>query len=176
MKSEINSYETERLILKPTSIEDAEFILELMNSPKWLKYIGDRNLHTVEDATTYIIKKKLPQLLRLGYGNYTVIRKTDNIKLGTVGLYDREGLEGIDIGFAFLPAYEKKGYAFEAANKLKQLAFTVFGLTQLSGIISKENTASHQLLKKLGLTLTGTINIPNDTEELLLFKIKKKNY
>lgn len=46
----------------------------------------------------------------------TVIRKLDNVKIGTCGLYDREGIDGVDIGFAFLPEYEKKGFAFENAN------------------------------------------------------------
>ncbi|HAH25695.1 MAG TPA: GNAT family N-acetyltransferase, partial [Prolixibacteraceae bacterium] len=63
---------------------------------------------------------------RLGYGNFTVTRKSDRVKIGICGLFDREGLEGIDIGFAFLPEYERKGYAFESADKLKDKAFDEF--------------------------------------------------
>ena len=118
-------FETERLILKPASEEDASFIFELFNTPKWLQYIGDRNVKTVEDARDYIKTRMVPQLERLGYSNYVVIRKTDNCKVGTCGLYDREGLEGIDIGFAFLPEYEKKGYAFEGAIELQHVAFEI---------------------------------------------------
>jgi len=79
-------FETERLILKPTSIEDAEFIFELLNTPKWIKYIGDRNIKTIENARGYIKTKMLPQLRKLGYSNYTLIRKADNCKIGTCGL------------------------------------------------------------------------------------------
>ncbi|MDX1828666.1 MAG: GNAT family N-acetyltransferase [Lutibacter sp.] len=169
-------FETERLILKPTSEEDAEFIFELLNTPKWIKYIGDRNIKTVKNARDYIKTKMLPQLKKLGYSNYTLIRKADNCKIGTCGLYDREGLEGVDIGFAFLPEYERKGYAFESANKLKNVAFNKFGLTHINAITTKNNISSQKLIEKLGLELNGTTKLPNDDEELLLYKIEKQDY
>ena len=174
--NQYKKFETERLILKPTSEEDAEFIFELFNTPKWIKYIGDRNIKTVEDAKDYIKTKMLPQLKRLGYSNYTLIRKSDNDKIGTCGLYDRDGLEGIDIGFAFLPKYERKGYAFESANKLKNVAFNEFEITEINAITVKDNISSQKLLEKLGLKLNGTTKLPDDDEELLLYKIKLKNW
>lgn len=167
------TFETERLFIKPTSQEDAEFIFELLNTPKWIENIGDRNIKSVEMAKDYIASKMHPQLERLGYGNYTLIRKTDGTKIGSCGLYDREGLEGIDIGFAFLPEYEGKGFAFEATDKLKNAAFNEFGLNAISAITSKNNVSSQKLLEKLGLKLTGTTTLPNDNEELLLYKIEK---
>ena len=166
------SFETERLILEPVSESDSEFIFELLNTPKWLKYIGDRNIKTVEDAKDYIKKKMIPQLERLGYSNYTLIRKQDNQKIGTCGLYDREGLDGIDIGFAFLPEYEKKGFAFESSNKLKEVAFSEFDIKIISAITTKDNVSSQKLLEKLGLKFIKTTKIPNDDEELLLYKIE----
>lgn len=167
------TFESERLIIKPTTEEDAAFIFELFNSPKWLKNIGDRNITSPDMAKEYILTKMQPQLERLGFSNYTLIRKTGKVKIGCCGLYDREGLEGIDIGFAFLPEYEGKGFAFEAADKLKNVAFNEFGLPALSAITSKHNVASQRLLEKLGLTLLGTTALPNANEELLLFKIEK---
>ena len=110
------TFESERLIIKPTLEEDAAFIFKLFNSPKWLKNIGDRNITSPDMAKDYILTKMQPQLERLGFSNYTLIRKMDHVKIGCCGLYDREGLEGIDIGFAFLPEYEGKGYAYEAAD------------------------------------------------------------
>ncbi|MFT5167511.1 MAG: ribosomal-protein-alanine N-acetyltransferase [Saprospiraceae bacterium] len=170
--TEYKNYETERLILNPTSEEDAELILALFNTPKWLKYIGDRNVKTLESAKKHIEDKILPQQRRLGFSNYTLIRKEDNSKIGTCGLYDREGMEGIDIGFAFLPEYEKKGYAFEAASKLVHVAFHELGIRELKAITLKENISSRKLLEKLGLQLIGTTQLPADKEELLLYKIK----
>jgi len=167
------SFETERLILKPSAEEDALFFLELLNSPKWIQYIGDRNIKTIEASKDYIKNKMLPQLKKLGYSNYTLLRKIDNSKIGCCGLYDREGLDGIDIGFAFLPEYEKQGYAFEAANKLKKIAFNQFGLTKINAITSKENISSQKLLEKLGLILIGIKKLPNDHHESLLYQITK---
>lgn len=165
-------FETERLILQPTAEEDAEFILELVNTPKWLANIGDRNVKSVEDARAYIKNKMTPQLKKLGYGNYTLLRKLDNIKIGTCGLYDREGLEGIDIGFAMLPDYENSGYGFESATKLIEVGVKEFNIKLISAITTKENIASQKLINKLGLKFIKTVKIPNDEEELLLYSIK----
>ncbi|MFD0863561.1 GNAT family N-acetyltransferase [Sungkyunkwania multivorans] len=166
------TFETERLYLKPTCKDDALFLLELMNTPKWHRFIGDRSIKTVEDAEKYIEEKMTPQLERLGYSNYTVIRKSDGEKLGTCGLYDREGLEGIDIGFAFLPQFEGQGYAFESANRIKEAAIHEFHLDLINAITVKDNLPSQRLLEKLGLTFVKTIQIPNDPEELLLYQWK----
>lgn len=166
-------FETERLILKPTSVADSEFILELMNTPKWIEYIGDRNVKTIASAKAYIANKMMPQLQRLGYSSYTIVRKSDDAKIGTCGLFDREGLDGIDIGFAFLPEYGKKGYAYEAAVKLKHMAFNEFGISQISAITAKNNSTSQALLEKLGLKRSGTTKLPNEDNEVLIYKLKK---
>ena len=170
---EFKAFETDRLILIPTSEEDAELIFELFNSPKWLKYIGDRNIKTLDNARVYIETKILPQLNKLGYSSYTVIRKQDNFKIGTCGLYDRDGLEGIDIGFAFLPEYEGQGYAFECGKKLLDMAFNVFGLSDLSAITVTDNISSQRLLVKLGMEQNGSTRLPGDDEELLIYRIAK---
>lgn len=172
MKNE-PTYETERLLLRPTTVEDAPFILELMNSPAWIANIGDRGVRTVEDAEQYIQTKMRPQLEHLGYSNNTVIRKSDGAKMGSCGVYDREGLEGVDIGFSFLPDYWGKGYAYEAAHKMKELAFGEFGLSVINGITIEANLPSRRLLEKLGLKLIKMIQLPNDPEELMFYQIKK---
>lgn len=166
-------FETERVRIKPTSEGDSEFIYRLMNCPKFIQYIGDREINSVISAKDYIKTKMLPQLQRLGYSNYTIFQKTDNTKIGTCGLYDREGLEGIDIGFAFLPEYEGQGFAYEAANRLKKAAFEEFEIEEIKAITSKKNISSQRLLEKLGLKMVDVITLPNDDEELLLYKIQK---
>ena len=166
-------FETERLILRPTSIDDAGFILQLFNSPKWLKYIGDRNIRSEKDASDYIRDHMLSQLERLGYSNFTVIRKSDRTKLGICGLYDRDGVEGIDIGFAFLPQFEGRGYAMEAAGTVLKLAFSEFGLSKIRAITNKLNFASQKVLTKLGMQADGTLCLPGDNEELLVYSISK---
>lgn len=172
MKKEYKIFETERLILRPTTEIDTSFIFELLNTPKWIKYIGDRNIKTFKDAEAYIKNKMMPQLEKLGFSNNTIIRKSDGVKIGTCGLYDREGIDGVDIGFAFLPEFEKKGYAFESTNKLKEIAINDFNISKISAITLKENIDSQNLLIKLGLHFEKIVKLPNDKVELLLFVFK----
>ncbi len=165
-------FDTERLRLIPTSIDDADFLLVLLNSPKWLKYIGDRKVETIEDAITYVQNRMNPQLERLGFGNYTVSLKSNNQKIGICGLYDRKGLEGLDIGFAFLPEFEKKGYAFESAYKLLEVAVEKFKIKEISAITTEDNSESQKLLVKLGLQFEKKFFLEGDSEELMLFNLR----
>ena len=164
------TFETERLLIRTTSEADAGFIFELMTSPKWLANIGNRGIHTVVEAEMYIRQKMLVQLERLGFGNYTIIRKTDGAKLGTCGLHDREGLNGIDIGYAFLERYQRQGYAFEAASRMKQAAFDDFLFTELYAITTHTNLPSQRLLEKLGMQYETTVQLANDPAELRLYR------
>ena len=163
------TFETERLFLRPTQKEDSAFILKLLNTPKWLNFIGDRDVKDIKDAENYIADRMIPQLKKLGFSNYTIIRKSDNNKIGSCGLYDREGLDEIDIGFAFLPEFENKGYAFEATAELKKAASEVFGIKKLSAITLERNKSSRKLLEKLGFIFKEKIRLPDDPEELMLY-------
>jgi RimJ/RimL family protein N-acetyltransferase len=116
----------------------------------------------------------IPQLESFGYATYTLIRKSDHRKIGTCGLYDREGLEGIDLGFALLPQYEKNGFATEALNKLMDAAFNEFGLEVISAITSKDNLSSQKILEKLGFKFKGMKRLPTNKEELRLYKKAKE--
>ncbi|MCK0132050.1 GNAT family N-acetyltransferase [Flavobacteriaceae bacterium F08102] len=168
--------ETARLLLKPTGTTDAQFIYELMNSPKWRANIGNREIYSIHDAQQYIQEHMLPQLERLGYSNYTLVRKSDGAKIGSCGLYERKGINGVDIGYAMLPTYEKRGYAFESANALKQHAFEKFEVTKLSALTLPTNKASQHLLKKLGLSYKKRIHLLGDPTALILFSLSAKRY
>ncbi|MEM9327758.1 MAG: GNAT family N-acetyltransferase, partial [Bacteroidota bacterium] len=159
-------------LMKPTDIDDAAFIFELFNAPKWIKYIGDRNIASVEQARDYIVERMTPQLERLGYSSYTLIKNDDQQKIGVCGLYDREGLDGIDLGFALLPRYEQHGFAFEASQKLIAAAFKEFGMDRLLAITMRENVASQKLLDKLGFRQVSSKRLVEDQEELLVYELK----
>ena len=146
-----------------------------MNTPKFIEYVWDRKINSIEDAEKYIRIKMLPQLLNLGYSCYSLIRKSDNLKIGTCGLYDRDGIAGLDIGFGLLPEYEGLGYAYESATRLKKAAFEEFELEEIKAITSKENISSQRLLEKLGLEKVGTTKLPNEEDELVLYRIQKKS-
>lgn len=160
--------QTQRLSLLQASTDYAAMHLELMNTPKWIKNIGDRNIHTMEEAEDYIATKMLPQQRSFGFGNYFIQLKTTQELIGCVGIYDRPGLDGYDFGFALLPQFEKKGYALEASKCLMQAAKTVFRLTHLSAITIESNQESIRLLTKLGFTYSERISI--DNEELFRYE------
>jgi len=165
------SFETERLFVKPVTISDAPFLLKLLNSPKWLQYIGDRKVYTEEDAIKYIEDRMLTQLERLGYGNNMVIRKEDNRAVGVCGLYERPGLPMVDIGFAFLPEYEGNGFGFEAASRLLQACKEDFKLKKICAITTQDNVASQRLLVKLGLQFVKNIRMDGDKEEVRFYEL-----
>lgn len=161
--------ETNRLTLQKITIEDAPFYLKLFNSKGWLKYIGDRNVNSIEEAEAYIKKNYLPSYEQHGYGSYTVKLKQTGETIGACGLYKRENLEHPDIGFSFLNEYIGMGYGYEAASAVMEYAKTTLALTTILGFTVPYNTASIKLLKKLGLQQNGTFTFENDPEELLLF-------
>ncbi len=116
----------------------------------------------------------MPQIKQLGYGNYTVILKSDGTKIGSCGLYDRVGLEGVDIGFAFFPEFEGLDYAFESSQKLLEVGFSQFNITTVNAITVPANEASKKLLEKQGLVYKKKVRLPHDERELILCQIIKK--
>lgn len=163
--------ETERLQLMPMSLEDAAFVYELVNTKEWIENIGIRNVNSVEDAAEYIQDKMINHYTKHGYGNFLMKRKSDGTKIGCVSLYNREDVEGVDIGFAMLPAYMKMGYAFEAADKIKFVAEHDLNLSGITAFTSKENFGSQKLIEKLGLEFKKTILFGENKEELLFYEL-----
>ena len=172
IKENYKEFETRRLIIKPTSIEDADLIYLIMNAPKFMKYVGDRKINSIQDAKEYIQNRMLPQLYSVGYSNYSIIIKKNEKKIGICGLYHREGIDGVDLGFGLLPEYEGFGYAYEASKQLVNAAFKEFGFQEIKAITAKGNYASQKLLKRLGFEFKGLTNFFNDTEEYL-YRIKR---
>lgn len=166
------SFETDRLFIRPVAETDAPFILQILNTPKWLQFIGDRNVHTEEQAAAYIKERMLSQLERTGFGNNILINKENNTAVGVCGLYQRPGLTVTDIGFAFLPENEGKGYGYEAASRLLKAAKEDFNLEKISAITVKENYASQKLIEKLGLQFIKTLTLEEGKEELLYYEIE----
>lgn len=164
------AFETDRLHLIPTTSDHAMFILKLLNSPKWFKFIGDRNVQSLEAAHAYIQDRIVSQFDRLGFGNYTLVLKNDGVLIGACGLYDREGIDGIDLGFALLPDLEKQGYAYEAARKIMEVASTKFKLNTIRAITKAENIDSRKLLEKLGLVYEKTVRLGDDNQEFLVYQ------
>lgn len=161
--------ETERLTMRRAEVDDAAFIVELLNDPGWLRFIGNKNVRTPEDARAYIARALVSMYERLGFGLYLVERKADGAPVGLCGLIKRDSLEDVDLGFAFLPQFRGEGYAREAAAAVMEHARADFGLKRLVAITTQDNEASSRLLEKLGFRFERVIRTPEADEELKLF-------
>lgn len=162
--------ETNRLIISKLTLEDASFILELTNTPHFIKYVGNKNLKTLEDAKNYLKEGTLKSYKNFGFGFYKLqLKQEQNKTIGTCGLVKREQLDHVDIGFAMLPGYEGKGFGLEASKEILKLAKNTFKLTRILAITLPTNLNSIKLLEKLGLTYEKRVKPFEDDEELLLF-------
>ncbi len=166
----MRSIETERLVMREITIEDAPFYNTLFNSKGWLQFIGDRNIKSDADAKKLIIERYRPSFDTMGYGTYTAFAKNTMRPIGCCGFYKRPHLELPDLGFAFLDTEVGKGYGFEAAKALIAQVKDNQLISEYVAFTTKENVASIALLEKLGMRASGTLTMPNDPEVLLLFK------
>ena len=159
--------ETARLRLRRLDLDDAPFILRLVNEPSWLRFIGDRGVRDLEGARGYIRNGPLAMYAQHGFGLWLVERKDDGVPLGQCGLLKRDTLEHPDIGFAFSPAHWGKGYAREAAEAALALGHGVFAMPEIQAITSLDNEASIGLLTRLGFTFRQQIELkPGDPVKL----------
>lgn len=161
--------ETERLILRYLTEDDADFFMRLANTPAWLKYIGDRNIHNIEASAKYMRDGSIKSYKEKGFGFYMVELKETGEPLGVSGLIKRETLDDVDIGFAFMPEAEGKGYGFESANAVMDFARNNLKLKRIIAITDQENKRSIKLLEKLGLVYEQMVIPFEDGKELMLF-------
>jgi RimJ/RimL family protein N-acetyltransferase len=161
--------ETERLLLRRMTVEDAEFILELLNEAAFIRNIGDKGVRTIEDARLYILSGPVASYGRFGFGLYLVEWKETGEAIGICGLLKRETLEDVDIGFAFLDKHWSKGFASESAGAVMEYGRGTLGIERIVAIVSPENHGSIRVLRKIGLRFERMILMPGAAEEIKLF-------
>ncbi len=161
--------ETERLLLREMNEEDAPFMFDLLNSPGWLEFIGDRKINTLDDARNHINQKYISMYEKFGFGLWLVENKEDGISIGTCGLIKRPQLDDVDIGFAFMQEFTGMGYAYEAASATMKYGKERLNIDKIVAITVIENKRSIKLLNKLGLKFAGNAGFPDD-EECILFE------
>ena len=166
---EVKVLETERLLLRLISVEDAEFFVELLNEPSFLRYIGDKKVRTLDDARNYILTGPVHSYESLGFGLYLVELKGSLTPIGICGLLKRDTLDDVDIGFAFLPKFWGNGYALESAKAIMVYGRDVMDLKRLLAITSPDNEASIALLGKLGFKYERLTRLSDETPEVKLF-------
>lgn len=161
--------ETDRLRLRWLDTGDAAFILRLLNDPSWLRYIGDRGVRTLDDAENYLRNGPIAMYARLGFGLYLVETKESALPVGICGFVRRETLDDVDLGFAFLPAFRGKRYAFESASATMDYGKSALGLLRVVAITAQDNAPSIRLLERLGFAFERLVRLGDDDEALELY-------
>ena len=161
--------ETPQLQLREFEIGDAAFLLELFNTPNWLKYIGDRNVNTLTEAESYLKSGSLKSYTENGFGFYLVIEKTTLQPIGMCGFKKRAELNDVDMGFAFLPEYIGKGFGYEIAKATLRFGFEILELKKIIAIVDPENTPSNGLIKKLGFEFEKMIQFGENKKKVNLY-------
>jgi ribosomal-protein-alanine N-acetyltransferase len=162
---------TARLRLRRFTADDSAFIVELLNDPAWIRYIGDKHIGTLDDATRYLENGPIAMYERAGFGLYAVELRQNGETIGMCGLIKRDALDDVDLGFAFLPQFRGNGYALEAASAAVSFGTRSLGLRRIVAIVSRDNDRSIRLLAKLGFRFESTVRLLQDEQELLLYAL-----
>lgn len=167
---------TERLILREADLQDAPFVLQLLNDPAFIQNVWDAGIRTVEAAEDYIRNKMHFSYQEYGHGGYLVELRSTGELIGTCGLTRRKELDLADLGFSFLPTHCGHGYALEAAQGLATYARNTLRMEKILAVASPDNSSSIRLLEKLGMTLEPGLSLPGideaGTAELKIFGMK----
>jgi RimJ/RimL family protein N-acetyltransferase len=157
---------TSRLNIRPINLVDSKFMLELVNTKGWLKYIGDRKVHNVTDAEQYI-QRILDNPL---YFYHVIEVSNSNEPVGVISFLKRDSQQYYDIGFAMLPNFERRGIAFEACTAYMHAIQADQAFENLIAICLPNNEPSIALLKKLGFTFQKKFE--QGDEVLALYGVK----
>lgn len=159
--------ETSRLVLRRFTCDDAEFIFRLVNDRSWLRFIGDKNVRNLDDARRYLREGPLEMYQRHGFGMYRVEERESGTPAGMCGLIKRDTLPDVDVGYAFLPEFRGKGYAYEAAAAVLAHGNRAFGLRRIVAITTPSNDASIRVLEKAGMKFERLLELtPGDPVNL----------
>lgn len=161
--------ESERLVLREFDLDDADFVVELLNEPAFVRFIGDKGVRTRADAREYLQKGPMDSYRRHGFGLYLASLRSDGTPIGMCGLIKREGLADVDVGFALRSRYWSQGYAAEAAAAVLDYGRRILNLGRIVAIANPENRASIAVLEKIGLKFEHTVRLSADGPELGLF-------
>jgi ribosomal-protein-alanine N-acetyltransferase len=159
--------ETERLTLRPLTIDDLDDIARFVADPETMRYIGTGGARTRDQARNSL-EWMIETFARQGFGHFAVERKDDGVLVGRSGLNvwdpsdwsitrldDAEGPIEIEIAYLFGRDYWGHGYATEAATAVRDWALVELGYERLIALIYPDNARSIRVAEKLGMEPAG---------------------
>jgi ribosomal-protein-alanine N-acetyltransferase len=165
----LNVIETERLSLREMSERDAGFVLEILNDPGFVRFVGDRGVRTPHAAARYIEERFAESYRQHGFGLWLVETKDEGVPVGICGLLKRKELNVVEVGYAFLPPFRARGYAFEAAAAALRHARDVLGLPRLHAVVTPDNAVSIRVLEKLGMKFERAVRLLGEEADVSLY-------
>jgi RimJ/RimL family protein N-acetyltransferase len=165
----MNVIESKRLTLRELELQDAEFILGLLNQDSFIRQIGDKGVRTLDDAREYILKGPIESYQRFAFGLYLTSLRHCGTPIGICGLVKRDGLDDVDVGFAILPQFWRQGYAAEAAAAVLDYGRRVLRLQRIVAITTPANHASIAVLERIGFRFERMIKLSEQGTLLKLF-------
>ena len=164
---------TERLTIRAFTLDDAAFIVTLVNDPDWLRFIGDKAVKTREDARRYLATGPLAMYERYGFGLCAIERNKNRATIGMCGLIRREGLEDVDIGYALVPEVRGQGFALEAARAVLEHGLTTLRIDRIVAITDPDNVASTRVLEGLGMRLERHLRMGEGAKRVALYAVRR---
>lgn len=165
---------TDRLYLRRFTLDDAEAYLPLLADPDVIRYVGEPPHTSVESAREVLRSRPLRDYEVHGFGRMACIEKSTGRLVGFSGLKFLEDLQDVDIGYRFLPDCWGKGYATESAQFLVNHGYGALGLSRIIGLVQRENAASANVLRKVGLCFERIVRLENCAADLDLYATPRR--
>ena len=141
--------QTERLILREFTIDDAIHFYKMNNDPEVIQYTGDNAFTSLEDAKEFLSNYNQYELNNMG--RWAVCLKDTNEFLGWCGLKYHPKDNIVEVGYRFYKKHWNKGYATESAKASIDYGFKTLKLSKIYAHAHIENLNSHQVIKKCGM-------------------------
>jgi RimJ/RimL family protein N-acetyltransferase/pimeloyl-ACP methyl ester carboxylesterase len=151
--------ETERLLLRPFTLGDADDLHAIWGDPAAERFSDDEpgwpRPRTVEDTRRYLEPIVAGQAER-GYAVWAVTERAGGRLIGDCGLFPADDAgRDVELAYGLAPDAWGRGYATEAAAACVRAAFEQLGLERVVADVDPANGASVRVLEKVGMRPIG---------------------
>jgi RimJ/RimL family protein N-acetyltransferase len=156
VREEVFVLETERLLLRPMTIDDVDALLPMFTDPVVMASFG--GVLFDRDQMERWVRRNLAHQEVHGYGLFTVVLRESGAVVGDCGLEHMEvlGAPEVEVGYDLRSGYWGRGLATEAAIAVRDFAFGELGLERLISLIRAGNAASVRVAEKVGMSAERT--------------------
>jgi ribosomal-protein-alanine N-acetyltransferase len=162
--------DTERLIIRPAEVGDAEDLHAVYSDPSTFEFIGSGEVQSIGE-TIARIERKMALQGEYGFSLWSVVERASGRVVGDCGLQLLEGGPDVELGYKLGREFRGRGYATEAGRAAIAHGFDELGLDRIVAVAWPENRASWRVMEKLGMTFVGPGR--HYGHESVLYEIRK---